>query len=154
MIDYVIMSSLTIDAGRRARLQEIVEKDRAQVAHDIAVIELTAEATQLSMPVTPECSNGLGLCHGGMIYFLADTAVGVATNTEPGDDQWVTASATITHLAPARVGDTLRARCTLSAAHGRSRVYTTEVRSGGHIVAVSQATMMRTRGVASATDRA
>lgn len=51
--------------------------------------------------------NGHGMCHGGMVFALADSAFAVACNTY--DAVTVAAAASIDFLAPAKVDDELTA---------------------------------------------
>lgn len=99
------------------------------------------------MAVAEDDANGVSIAHGGIAYFLADTAVGLAVNSRD-DGAHVTASATITYLAPGRVGDVLRAVCVGPVAQrGRTSVYTVNVIApDGVTIAVMQETLTRLRG--------
>ena len=73
------------------------------------------------MTVRPDMVNGHGLCHGGLIAALADSAFAVACNTD--GQVTVAAGFEITFVAPARAGDRLIARATERARYGRSGLY-------------------------------
>ena len=61
----------------------------------------------VSMRVRPDMVNGHGICHGGLIFALADSAFAFACNSY--GDNTVAAGAAIEFLAPGREGDVLRA---------------------------------------------
>jgi acyl-CoA thioesterase len=79
------------------------------------------------MPVTDEMLNGHGICHGGYVFTLADTAFAFACNTY--DERTVAAGADITYLEPVRAGSELRAIATERARRGRSGLYDVTVRT-------------------------
>ena len=81
----------------------------------------------LNMPVTARMLNGYQVCHGGMIFALADTAFACSCNGY--GRVTVAGGAAIEYLRPAQLGDVLTA-------HGRERkrgqftgVYDIEVRN-------------------------
>ena len=59
------------------------------------------------MTVRPDMVNGHGLCHGGLVFALADSAFAFACNSY--NDSTVAAAASIDFLAAARDGDELTA---------------------------------------------
>jgi acyl-CoA thioesterase len=77
--------------------------------------------------------NGHGICHGGLIFSLADTAFACACNS------WgpvtVAAGADIVFVAPARRGDVLTAEARMRARYGRSGVYDVTVTRGDQLIA-------------------
>lgn len=82
----------------------------------------TASVTML---VTERMINGHGLCHGGLIFTLADTAFAFACNTY--NQRTVAQQGSIMFLAPGRRGDTLTAVAEERARTGRSGVYDVRV---------------------------
>ncbi|MBU9697331.1 hydroxyphenylacetyl-CoA thioesterase PaaI [Rhodobacteraceae bacterium HSP-20] len=90
-------------------------------------------AATLTMTVTPAMSNGHGTCHGGYIFTLADSAFAFACNGY--NQRTVGQHASITYLAPGRIGDRLTATATECARQGRSGVYDVRVtnQDGTHI---------------------
>jgi phenylacetic acid degradation protein PaaD len=76
--------------------------------------------------VTPAMVNGHGICHGGYVFFLADTAFALACNTY--GEVTVAAGADIVFVAPARLGDDLSAEARERVRSGRSGVYDVTVR--------------------------
>lgn len=90
------------------------------------------EAT-LSMQVTEAMSNGHGTCHGGYIFTLADSAFAFACNGY--NQRTVGQHASITYLAPGRLGDRLTATAREVSRQGRSGVYDVRVtnQDGVHV---------------------
>ena len=59
------------------------------------------------MHVRADMVNGHGLCHGGVVFALADSAFAFACNSY--DESTVAAAASIDYLRPARAGESLTA---------------------------------------------
>ena len=72
------------------------------------------------MTVRDDMVNGLEVCHGGLVFALADTAFAFACNAY--DRKTVAASASIEFLRPALLGDRLQATAT-EEHRGRRRGY-------------------------------
>lgn len=72
-------------------------------------IEAVGSATA-RMSVRDDMVNGFDVCHGGMLFALADSAFAFACNAY--DRQSFAASASIEFLRPAMLGDTLCATAT------------------------------------------
>ena len=81
----------------------------------------------VTMRVRPDMVNGHRICHGGLIFALADSAFAFACNSH--GDNTVAAGASIDFLAPGREGDVLRAVATERWRAGRSGLYEIEVRN-------------------------
>lgn len=77
--------------------------------------------------------NGHGMCHGGYLFLLADSAFAYACNSY--GTPTVAAGAEIIFLRPARLGDELVARAEVRSRSGRSGVYDVTVRAGDEAVA-------------------
>ncbi|WP_299147183.1 hydroxyphenylacetyl-CoA thioesterase PaaI [uncultured Tateyamaria sp.] len=75
----------------------------------------------LKMPVRTDMLNGHGMCHGGFIFTLADSAFAFACNTY--NARAVAQSNQITYLMPAQPDETLTATATEVARHGRTGTY-------------------------------
>ena len=75
----------------------------------------------LSMKVLPHMLNGHGICHGGFIFTLADSAFAFACNSY--NRLVVAQDNQITYLAPAQPGEHLTATASEPALPGRSGVY-------------------------------
>jgi len=89
-------------------------------------VESTAPGeARVSMVVTAAMTNGFGICHGGFIFALADSAFAFACNTY--DDLTVAAAAHIDFLRSARVGERLTATARERHRGRRSGVYDVSV---------------------------
>lgn len=79
--------------------------DRASQHLGMQLEEIAPGRAVLSMAVTEAMVNGHDICHGGMVFALADSAFAFACNSH--GDRTVAQGADITFLAPARLGDVL-----------------------------------------------
>jgi acyl-CoA thioesterase len=87
-----------------------------------------------TMTVRADMVNGHGICHGGYVFTLADTAFAFACNTY--DERTVAAGADVSFLEPVEVGDRLTAAAVERARRGRSGIYdVTVTRDDGAVVA-------------------
>ena len=97
------------------RTQSAVEADAARLfAGDTAsralgmrLVEVTAGSARVQMAVTANMVNGHGICHGGYIFTVADSAFAFACNSH--GESAIAAAASIDFLAPAHAGDLLTA---------------------------------------------
>ena len=76
--------------------------------------------------VTPAMANGHGICHGGYVFALADTAFAFACNSN--GVAAVAAACDITFLEPVRSGDELVAYALERIRNGRNGIYDVTVR--------------------------
>ncbi len=81
----------------------------------------------VTMRIRPDMVNGHRICHGGLIFALADSAFAFACNSY--GDNTVAAGAAIEFLLPAREGDLLRAIASERWRTGRAGIYEIEVRN-------------------------
>jgi acyl-CoA thioesterase len=81
---------------------------------------------RLSLRVREDMTNPFGICHGGVIFALADTAIGFASNAK-GGVQALTQHCLINYLSPAHVGDTLTAEARETARTGKNAVFDAHV---------------------------
>ncbi|MBC6408489.1 MAG: hydroxyphenylacetyl-CoA thioesterase PaaI [Rhodobacteraceae bacterium] len=79
----------------------------------------------LSMEIEAHHLNGHGICHGGFIFMLADSAFAFACNSY--NALAVAQDNSITFLSPGVAGETLIAKATEAARQGRSGVYDVSV---------------------------
>jgi acyl-CoA thioesterase len=89
----------------------------------------------VSMTVRADMVNGWGLCHGGLVASLADSAFAVACNSR--GQVTVASGFDVTFLESGRLGDDLVATARERALRGRSGLYDVTVRrsSDGAVVA-------------------
>jgi acyl-CoA thioesterase len=89
--------------------------------------EVRAGYARLSMRVTANMVNGQNVCHGGLIFALADSSFGYACNSH--NQRALAAGASIKFLASGFLDDVLVAECVESAKAGRRGVYDARVRN-------------------------
>jgi len=100
---------------------------------------------RLSMVVSAHMVNGHGMCHGGLIFTLADSAFAYACNSY--NQNAVASSCNIDFLAPARAGETLSAEAQERSRSGRTGVYDITVSSSsGKTIALFRGKSYRIEG--------
>ena len=95
--------------------------DEASQALGIQIEVRSPGCAQACMEVRSDMLNGHGVCHGGLIFTLADTAFAFACNTY--DKVTLAAGASIEFLRPAKLGDQLLAAATERHRGSRSGIY-------------------------------
>ena len=109
-------------------------EDRASQDLGMAIERVAPGEAVLAMTVTERMVNGHGLCHGGFIFTLADSAFAFACNSH--DQRTVAQHCAITFIRPARLGQTLVAHAQERSRTGRSGIYDITVRSrDGEVIA-------------------
>ena len=86
---------------------KLYQGDRASQALGMRLLETTPGRCRMAMQVRSDMVNGHRICHGGLIFTLADSAFALACNSYGHNT--VAAAAAIDFLAPAREGDELTA---------------------------------------------
>lgn len=125
--------------------QAMWDRDRATKFLGMELVEVTPGRARLTMTVQPDMVNGHGLCHGGMIFTLADSAFAYACNSY--NQNTVASACGVDFLAPARVGDVLEAEAAERSLAGRTGVYDVTVRiQGGATVALFRGKSYRIKG--------
>lgn len=120
-------------------------RDRTAQALGMRLVKIDAGHATLAMTVRSDMVNGHRICHGGMIFTLADTAFAYACNSY--NQNTVASAAHIDFLAPAREGETLEAEAIERSAAGRTGVYDVTVRTGdGRTVALFRGKSARISG--------
>jgi acyl-CoA thioesterase len=109
------------------------------------LLEVTPGRAKLSLTVREEFTNGHGMCHGGYIFMLADSAFAFACNSH--NQRAVAASAAIEFVAAAQRGDLLTAECAEQSRGGRSGLYDTRVTDqNGRLIALFRGRSATIRG--------
>ena len=111
----------------RACADAMWAEDRASPSLGMRLEAVAPGQAVLSMTVGETMVNGHGICHGGFIFTLADSAFAYACNSH--GERAVAQHCAITFLRPGRRGETLRAEATERARAGRSGI--TDVRVTG-----------------------
>lgn len=108
--------------------------DRASQGLGMVVESVQPGRARLRMEVREDMTNGHGICHGGFIFTLADSAFAFACNTH--NRVTVAQAAKIDFLRPVRRGDKLLAEAREISRGARSGLYDVEVRrADGELVA-------------------
>lgn len=85
----------------------LYENDKAAQGLGIELDEVRPGFARLTMTVRPDMLNTYGVCHGGFIFLLADSASGYASNSR--NQKSMASAVQIEFLASARLGDALYA---------------------------------------------
>jgi acyl-CoA thioesterase len=120
-------------AGQSGPVETMMESDAASRMFDIELLAYGEGWARAQMTVRNDMVNGHGICHGGVIFALADTTFAYACNS------WgpvtVAAGADIAFIAPGRSGDLLTAEARVRARYGRSGIYDVTVTRGDRLIA-------------------
>lgn len=121
---------MTHDADAIARLAAAAmwADDRASQALGMTLDRVRAGRSVMSMTVTSAMVNGHGLCHGGYIFLLADSAFAFACNSY--NQRTVAQHCAVTFIKPGKLGDKLTATAVERSRTGRSGIYDITVTKG------------------------
>jgi acyl-CoA thioesterase len=139
----------TDEAVSRARavVQSLYLADRASQSLGIEIMDVAPGRVSLSMTVRPDMVNGYGMCHGGIVFAVADSAFAFACNSH--GDPMVAAGASIEFLAPTPCGERVTATGTEVSRSGRHGIYDVAVTSAsGAVLAHFRGRCSRLRGPA------
>ena len=117
---------MTADDLARRCAESMYADDLASQGLGIVISDVGPGTAIASMSVRDDMVNGHGICHGGYVFTLADTAFAFACNTY--DDVTVAAGADITFLRPVQAGAQLTATAVELSRRGRSGLYDVTVR--------------------------
>jgi acyl-CoA thioesterase len=126
-----------MDSGEIAQrcAASMFARDKASQALGIVVETSGAGNASARMEVSDSMINGLGVCHGGYIFLLADSAFAFACNAY--DRVTFAASATIEFVVSARLGDLLVAEARERYRGKRAGIYDVSVHNqDGQLVAL------------------
>ena len=120
-------------------------EDDASKAMGMQIVSVREGSAVLSMTVQENMVNGHGMCHGGMIFSLADSAFAFACNSQ--NFAAVAAGASIDFLAPASAGDVLTASASIVSQGKKTGLYDVAVRNqSNRLVAQFRGRSARIRG--------
>ena len=114
-------------AVAEAAARAMYAQDRASQALGMQVREIRSGYARLTMKVREDMVNGHQICHGGLIFTLADSAFAFACNTY--NSVTVASAANVEFLLPARLGDELTATAEERTRSKRTGVYDVAVRN-------------------------
>jgi acyl-CoA thioesterase len=112
----------------RACAEAMWVEDQASQGLGMVVERVSPGEAVISMVIRADMTNGHGICHGGFIFTLADSAFAFACNTY--NQRTVAQHCAVTFLQPGRRGDTLTAHAVERNRSGRSGIYDVTVRDG------------------------
>ena len=114
--------------GIAKRCAEVMyASDAASKALGIRVDVPEAGKAVASMTVREDMVNGFDVCHGGIVFTLADTAFAFACNGY--NNRTFAAAASIDFLRPAHLGDELQAVAREDYRGSKTGFYTAEIRN-------------------------
>lgn len=102
-------------------------QDSASQGLGMRILEVRPGYARVAMRVRDDMVNGHRMCHGGLIFTLADSAFAFACNTY--NAVTVAAGAAIEFLAPGNLGDELTAIAQEQSRSRRTGVYDVTVRN-------------------------
>jgi acyl-CoA thioesterase len=119
--------------GQPGPVETMMASDAASRLFGIELLDHGEGWARARMTVRDDMVNGHGVCHGGVIFSLADTAFACACNS------WgpvtVAAGADIVFVAPGQRGDLLTAEARMRASYGRNGIYDVTVTRGNELIA-------------------
>ncbi len=128
-----------------AATQAMWTRDNATHALGMTLVSVAPGHAVMRMTVRSDMVNGHHICHGGLIFTLADSAFAYACNSY--NLNTVASACSIDFLAPAREGDVLEATAVERSTSGRTGVYDIEVKVlGANTVALFRGKSYRIKG--------
>lgn len=122
----------------------LVEHDAFSRWLGLEVVALAPGACTVRMTVRADMLNGFGVCHGGVTFAVADSALAVASNTH--GRVTVSVENTIAYPAASKAGDVLTATAEEETAGERLAFYRVTVRrQDGTTVGLFTGTVYRTQ---------
>lgn len=120
-------------------------RDQASQMLGITLDTIAPGRAQMTMRVRPDMCNGHGICHGGLIFTLADSTFAFACNSY--NMNAVALGCTIDFMATARNGDALRAVGEMRQQGARTGLYDISVvNQDGHAIALFRGKSYRIQG--------
>ncbi|MFX1763840.1 hydroxyphenylacetyl-CoA thioesterase PaaI [Paraburkholderia sp. A1RI-2L] len=139
------LADMTPDELARATAQAMYAADRCSRALGMELLEVRAGYARLRMAVRPEFLNGHEICHGGLIFTLADSTFAFACNTY--NVNTVAAGCSIEFLRPVQPDDVLTAEAVEQLLSGRNGIYDIRVTNrAGETVAMFRGKSAQIRG--------
>ena len=134
------------EAQARARrlVDAMLARDAFSAWLGLELVEVRPGACTARMTVREEMTNGFGVCHGGVTFALADSALAFASNT--GGQVTLSVENAIAYHQPVHPGDVLTADAEAEGGGRRLRFFRVVVRRhDGATVAIFRGTVYGTR---------
>ncbi|WP_437880679.1 hydroxyphenylacetyl-CoA thioesterase PaaI [Pseudomonas sp. LRF_L74] len=123
----------------------LYERDTASRALGMQLLSVAPGKATLSMPVRADMLQGVGTCHGGYLFALADSAFAFACNTY--DRITVAIGCSIDYVAPGHAGDLLTATAIEQSRSGRTGNYDVRIENQqGQLIALFHGKSYQVRG--------
>lgn len=138
------MDTKAIELARRAA-NSMYGTDTCSKWLGMALEDVRPGYARMRMPVRAEFLNGLGICHGGLMFTLADSTFAFACNSH--NIPAVASGCAIEFLKPVKGGDVLVAEGQEQTLSGRHGVYDIKVtNSSGEVVAMFRGKSAQLKG--------
>lgn len=112
---------MTPDELARATAEAMYATDACSRALGLELLEVRAGYARMRMVVRDDFLNGHHICHGGLIFTLADSAFAFACNSY--NISTVASGCSIEFLRPVLAGDVLTAEAVEQTLNGRTGIY-------------------------------
>lgn len=133
------------DELARSVAQTMYRADAHSRALGFELLEVRVGYARMRACVRPDFLNGHDICHGGLIFTLADSAFAFACNSH--NLKTVASGCSIEFLRPVHGGDTLTAEAVEQTLNGRTGIYGIRVTNrADEIVAVIRGKSAQIRG--------
>ncbi len=143
------MAQESVSGQAALRSQSVVQSlylaDRASQWLGLEFIEVAPGRVRIAMTVREDMVNGLGMCHGGIVFAFADSAFAFACNSH--GDPMVAAGASIEFVAPTPLGERITATAAETFRSARHGIYDVVVTgAAGAVLAHFRGRCSRLRG--------
>jgi acyl-CoA thioesterase len=133
------------DELARSVAQVMYRADAHSRALGFELLEVRAGYARMRAIVRPDFLNGHDICHGGLIFTLADSTFAFACNSR--NVNTVASGCSIEFLLPVHGGDTLTAEAVEQTLNGRTGIYDIRVTNrAGETVAMFRGKSAQIRG--------
>jgi acyl-CoA thioesterase len=139
----VTAEATTAERRASAIVQRMLATDAFSRWLAVEVLDVRVGGVTLRMRVREEMTNGFGVCHGGVTFAFADSALAFASNT--GGKVTVSIENSMTYPAAVQLGEVLVADAEREAASRKLAYYRVRVTRGdGSVVALFRGTVYHT----------
>ncbi len=97
------------------------ERDKLSPGMGMKLAKIEPGSAVVTMRIRPDMVNGHGICHGGVIFTLADSTFAYACNSR--NQSTLAQMCSITYVSPGHEGEELRAEAREINLAGRSGIY-------------------------------
>jgi acyl-CoA thioesterase len=140
------MAAETAQKSAERLVQGMISRDGFSAWLGIELLEVRPAACTVRLKVRRDMLNGFGMCHGGIPYSLADSALAFASNTH--GTVTVSIENTISYPAPVTEGDILTAVAEEESAGNRIAFYRVTVTNQSDVVVgLFRGTVYRTKKI-------